>query len=534
MSGPVAASTSQPGPDASRVGGPGARLSARPARVLLLGAVLTVAVCGFLYELVIIAMGTYLVGNSVEQVSFVLAAFVSSMGLGSLLAKPLLRAPAISFAVVECLIALAGGLSAMALYASFAWLGVYQPAMFALAALVGLLVGCEIPLLMALLQRVRRQDAGASIADLLAADYLGAVVAGIAFPLLLLPTLGQIDAALAAGVLNLAAGAAVLWLVSPQLTRTAQRVLVVVLLVVLAVLAAAALLATRLEVNARQALYDDPIVHSERTPYQEIVLTQSLTGGDLRLFLNGDLQFSSKDEYRYHEALVHPVMAGPHARVLVLGGGDGLALREILRYPDVQVATEVELDARMLALARDDERLRRLNGAAMQDPRVRTVTADAFSWLRSAPPASQDVIVVDFPDPDDAALAKLYSVELYGLVARVLAPGGRVVVQSGSPYFARRAFWSIAASMQEAGLAVRSYHVDVPSFGDWGFHLAAAGRTPPPLALAPPAPLRFLDAATLRAAGTFPPDRRRPAGDLTSTLVRPRILQFEREAYKDY
>jgi spermidine synthase len=510
------------------------RLGARPARALLLGAVLTVATCGFVYELVIIAMGTYLVGNSVEQVSFVLAAFVSSMGLGSLLSKPLLRAPALAFATVECLIALAGGLSAMALYASFAWLDVYEPAMFVLAALVGLLVGCEIPLLMALLQRVRRQEAGASIADLLAADYLGAVVAGIGFPLVLLPTLGQIDAALAAGVLNLAAGAAVLWLVSPQLPRLTRRLLAVALLVVLAVLGGAALLASRLEVSARQALYDDPIVVAERTSYQEIILTQSLAGGDVRLFLNGDLQFSSKDEYRYHEALVHPAMAGRHARVLVLGGGDGLAMREILRYPDVGAATEVELDGRMLQLAREDHRLRRLNRASLDDPRVRTITADAFRWLRDAAPASQDVVVVDFPDPDDAAIAKLYSVELYGLVRRVLAPGGRVVVQSGSPYFAQRAYWSVQASMQAAGLAVSSYHVDVPSFGDWGFHLGATGPAPPPLTLAAPQPLRFLDAATLRASETFARDRRRPAGDLTSTLVRPRILQFTREAYKDY
>ncbi|MCW2958617.1 MAG: Spermine synthase [Solirubrobacterales bacterium] len=510
------------------------RLGARPARALLLGAVLTVATCGFVYELVIIAMGTYLVGNSVEQVSFVLAAFVSSMGLGSLLSKPLLRAPALAFATVECLIALAGGLSAMALYASFAWLDVYEPAMFVLAAFVGLLVGCEIPLLMALLQRVRRQEAGASIADLLAADYLGAVVAGIGFPLVLLPTLGQIDAALAAGVLNLAAGAAVLWLVSPQLPRLTRRLLAVALLVVLAVLGGAALLASRLEVSARQALYDDPIVVAERTSYQEIVLTQSLAGGDVRLFLNGDLQFSSKDEYRYHEALVHPAMAGRHARVLVLGGGDGLAMREILRYPDVGAATEVELDGRMLQLAREDDRLRRLNRASLDDPRVRTITADAFRWLRDAAPASQDVVVVDFPDPDDAAIAKLYSVELYGLVRRVLAPGGRVVVQSGSPYFAQRAYWSVQASMQAAGLAVSSYHVDVPSFGDWGFHLGATGPAPPPLTLAAPQPLRFLDAATLRASETFARDRRRPAGDLTSTLVRPRILKFTREAYKDY
>ncbi len=308
------------------------RLAARPARALLLGTVLLVAVCGFIYELVIIAMGTYLLGNSVQQVSLVLATFVSSMGLGSLLAKPLMRAPVVAFAVVEAAIALLGGLSALALYAAFAWLDLYEPAMLLLAAGVGLLVGCEIPLLMALLQRVRRQEAGQSVADLLAADYLGAVVAGVSFPLLMLPLLGQIDTALAVGALNLCAGIVVLWLLGAELSTAARRGLSVALGVVLAILGVAAALAGRFEVSARQALYDDPIVEEVRTPYQDIVLTKSLAGGDVRLFINGDLQFSSRDEYRYHEALVHPAMAGRHRRVLVLGGGDALALREVLRY----------------------------------------------------------------------------------------------------------------------------------------------------------------------------------------------------------
>jgi len=511
------------------------RVAPRPARVLLLGMVLLVAVCGFVYELVIIAMGTYLLGNSVLQVSLVLAAFVSSMGLGSLLAKGLLRAPVLAFALVECAIALVGGFSALALYGAFAYLDLYQPAMLLLAGLIGLLVGCEIPLLMALMQRVRRQDAGASIADLLAADYLGAVVAGVGFPLLALPLLGQIDTALAVGALNLVAGLAVLWLLGTELGRGTRRALAGGLAGVLVLLAAGAALADRFELSARQALYDDPIVSAERTHYQEIVLTQGITGGDLRLFLNGDLQFSSKDEYRYHEALVHPAMAGRHERVLVLGGGDGLALREVLKHPGVREATEVELDPRMITLARKDERLAALNERSLSDPRVRVITADAFSWLRSAPVGAFDVVVADFPDPDDAALAKLYSVELYGLVRRALAPGGRVVVQSGSPYFAQKAYWSVAASLEAAGLGVASYHVDVPSFGDWGFHLATAGTGAPPLRVQPPPRgLRFLDAPTLAAAATFPPDRRRPSGDLTSTLDRPRILDFAREGYRDY
>ncbi len=484
------------------------------------------AVCGFVYELVIIALGTYLFGNSIFQVSIVLAAFVSAMGLGSLVAKPLQRRPVESLIAVEAAVALIGGLSAMVLYASFAWADLYQPTMIATASLIGALVGCEIPLLLTLMQRVRREEAGTSVADLLAADYLGAVIAGVGFPFVLLPLLGQIQAALAVGALNAVAGV-VVW----RLMR-GPRALLGLPLGVLAILGAAALWSADFEVRARQSLFDDPIVRAERTPYQEIVLTEG-RDDDLRLFLNGDLQFSSKDERRYHEALVHPAMTGRHARVLVLGGGDGLALREVLRHPGVERAVLVELDERMVALARDDERLAGLNERAFEDPRVEVVRADAFKWLRDATERF-DVVVADFPDPDDAATAKLYSVELYdGLRRRVLEPGGRLVVQAGSPYFAPKSFWSIERSLRQAGWAVRPYHVDVPSFGDWGFALAGAEPAPPALRLGPGPRLQTLDAATLRAASVFPPDRRR-IRVRASTLNRPAILDYQRQSWKDY
>ncbi len=483
--------------------------------------------CGFVYELVIIALGTYLFGNSIFQVSIVLAAFVSAMGLGSLAAKPLQRRPVEGFVVVEAAVALIGGLSAMVLYAAFAWVDLYQPTMILTASVIGLLVGCEIPLLLTLMQRVRREDAGTSVADLLAADYLGAVVAGVGFPFVLLPLLGQIQAALAVGALNALSGV-VVW----RLMGGPRRLLAAPL-GVLAVLAAAAVWSADFEVSARQSLFDDPIVRAERSSYQDIVLTESRSG-DLRLFLNGDLQFSSKDEHRYHEALVHPAMAGRHARVLVLGGGDGLALREVLRYPGVREAVLVELDGRMLELAREEPRLTAQNRRALADPRVRVVRADAFAWLRRSSERF-DVIVADFPDPDDAATAKLYSVEFYdGARRRVLAPGGRMVVQAGSPYFAQKSFWGIERSIRDGGWKTRPYHVDVPSFGDGGFVRAGAGA-PPRLALRPPpgARLRSLDPATLAAAGVFAPDRRRlPVGP--TTLNRPRILDYQREGWQDY
>ncbi|WP_344944487.1 polyamine aminopropyltransferase [Actinomadura miaoliensis] len=512
------------------------RLPARAARALVLAAVFTCAACGLVYELALVALGSYLVGNSVTQASIVLSVMVFAMGVGSLAAKPLQRRPVAAFALVEAALALTGGLSVLALYAAFAWLDLYVPALVVVAFTVGALIGAEIPLLMTLLQRIRRQDAGSAVADLFAADYVGALVGGLAFPFVLLPMFGHIKGALVVGVVNAVAGiAVVLWLFRRQVGRGVRAGLWAGMAGVLAVLGATYALADGFEVTARQALYRDPIALAERTPYQEIVITRKVAVSgrpDLRLFLNGDLQFSSVDEYRYHESLVHPALSGGRGRVLVLGGGDGLALREVLRYRDVREVTLVELDPEMLRLARTYRDLADLNGHAFTDPRVRTVGADAFSWLRGAS-RQYDAVIVDMPDPDDVSTAKLYSVEFYGLVKRVLAPGGRMVVQSGSPYFAPRSFWCIEKSIRAAGLATAPYHVDVPSFGDWGFVLAAPGTARPPLTLAPAVPpLRFLDPDVLRAATVFGKDLRHRDVDV-NTLTHPRLVDYENQEWRD-
>ncbi|MFD0900708.1 polyamine aminopropyltransferase [Actinomadura sediminis] len=514
-------------------------MPARVARALVLAAVFTCAACGLVYELALVALGSYLVGNSVTQASIVLSVMVFAMGIGSLLAKPLQSRPVVAFAVIEGALALVGGLSVMGLYAAFAWVHVYEPVLVVVAFAVGALIGAEIPLLMTLMQRIRRQDAGSAVADLFAADYVGALLGGLAFPFLLLPTFGHIKGALLVGAVNAVAGVAVvLWLFRDRLRRWTRASLWAGMAVVLAVLGGTYALADRFEITARQALYNDPIAVAERTRYQEIVITRKVAvsgNADLRLFLNGDLQFSSVDEYRYHESLVHPALAGTRGRVLVLGGGDGLALREVLRYPDVREVTLVELDPAMIRLARTYGPIEKLNGGAFEDPRVRTVAADAFTWLRDVR-AEFDAIIVDMPDPDDVATAKLYSVEFYGMVKRALAPGGRMVVQSGSPYFAPNSYWCIRASIAAAGFATTPYHVDVPSFGDWGFVLAAptagAAAGPPPLELPPDAPgLRFLDGSVLRAATVFPRDRG-PRDVETNTLVHPRLVDYEDDEWK--
>jgi spermidine synthase len=251
--------------------------------------------------------------------------------------------------------------------------------------------------------------------------------------------------------------------------------------------------AERITQLAEESLYADDVILARDTRYQRIVLTA--WKDDLRLFLNGHLQFSSRDEYRYHEALVHPGLASlPGARrVLVLGGGDGLAVREILRYPGVREVVLVDLDPAMTGLFATHPRLTALNGGALTDPRVTVVNDDAFVWLGRTRDTF-DFVVVDFPDPSNYGVGKLYTTAFYRLLSRHVSRDGLLVVQSTSPLFARRSYWSIVATLREARLATYPYHLYVPSFGEWGFVLARPGAGGagyvPPSALPPG--LRYL------------------------------------------
>lgn len=501
----------------------------RFSRALLLAVVFVVAACGLVYELALISLGSFLVGASVRETSIVLGVLVFAMGIGSLSAKPLLRWPVKSFAAVEIAIGLIGGLSVAMLYGAFAWLNLYRIALIALSLILGFLIGLELPLLMELLQRIRNQDASEATSDLFAADYIGALIGGLAFPFLLLPVFGQLVGAVTVGLVNLAAASIlILGLFRGDLSRRARWLLTAAFITAAVVLALVGAGAGRYEVRARQALFADPIVHSERTNFQEIVVTEAFRFNgrrDLRLFLNGDLQFASIDEYRYHETLVHPALAGNRTNVLVLGGGDGLAVREILRYDDVERIVLVELDPAVIELARSHPAVTELNENALDDPRVEVITADAFQWLRTNND-SFDAAIVDMPDADDVATAKLYSVEFYGLVRNRLAPDGVMIAQSGSPFFAPEAFWSIEASVREAGLVTVPLHVDVPSFGNWGFILAGVdGRPKVDVSDQVAVELKFLDRPTLSAATVFPVDRG-PLDMQPSTLLDPIILEY--------
>ncbi|GHF44628.1 polyamine aminopropyltransferase 2 [Streptomyces mashuensis] len=490
-----------------------------------------------MYELELVALASYLIGDSVTQASVVLSVMVFAMGLGSLLAKRLRRRAALGFATVEALLALTGGLSAMALYACFAWYGQARPALVGFSLVTGVLIGAEVPLLMTLIQRIRRQDAGGAVADLFAADYVGALVGGLAFPFLLLPVLGQLTGALVTGAVNaVAGGALVLWLFRGDLSPRARWTLVVANALVLLALAVCSALSGPFERAARHAVYGTDVRVAVHSPVQEVVLTGGAGGRPLSLFLDGRLRVGG-DEARYHEALVHPAMAGPHRHVLVLGGGDGLAVREVLRYADVATVTVVELDAEVLRLARTDPGLVALNHGAYQDPRVHVVTADAFDWLRGDPgdrpgpaapgtgPAAYDVVLCDLPEPGVTPSAKLYAQEFYGLALRALAPGGRIAVNAGDLDARPHVFWTVETTVRSVGLHTAPYRVRAsPDRPDgrrgWGFVLASRD----PVRLRLPGvrpPLQALTSHQL-SEDRHAAELGREEGLLPSTLMHPR------------
>ncbi|MFE7570466.1 polyamine aminopropyltransferase [Streptomyces sp. NPDC057539] len=532
----------------------GARLPVRAGagRYLILTVVFICAACGLVYELELVALASYLIGDSVTQASVVLSVMVFAMGVGSLLAKRLRCRAAFGFGLLEAALALLGGSSALVLYASFIWLGESRYALVGFSLAIGVLIGAEIPLLMSLIQRFSRQDAEGTVADLFAADYVGALVGGLAFPFLLLPWLGQLTGALLTGAVNaVAGGGLVLWLFRRDLRPRSRWGLVIVNVLVLALLGTAAVLVDDFERAARRAVYGDQVRVALHTGAQEVVITGGRSG-PLELYLDGRLRVSARDEFRYHEALVHPAMRGPHARVLILGGGDGLAAREVLRYRGVREVTVVELDPEVVRLARTDPALRELNGEVYGDGRVRAVYADAFMWLRGAVDAGgvggrggrggpgggpYDVVISDLPNPGVTASTKLYSEEFYGLATRVLADGGRLAVHAGSPVGERHTYWTVDATLRAAGFGTTPYHATgrpsgfaagpdrvkdgTPAVSDWGFELAAVGATPR-LGLARDAPrLRSLEGAML-VAGARGVERTRVRGLPASTLVHPR------------
>jgi spermidine synthase len=467
--------------------------------ILLFISILLIASCGLVYELVAGTLASFLVGDSVFQFSTVIGSYLFAMGIGSALSRYIERGLVYRFVWIELMVAVIGGSSAALLFLAFAYTQGFEVILYAIVVIVGVLVGLEIPLLMRIVRG--RYQFREVVAHVLTFDYLGALGASLLFPIILVPRLGLVRAAMLFGIVNALVALWSTFLFSSQLARA--RALQAACLVVLCGLSVGMLEAKKITAVAEDNIYADEIIFARDTRYQHIVLTR--WKDDIRLFLNSHLQFSSRDEYRYHEALVHPGLAAIAAprHVLVLGGGDGLAVREILKYPQVEDVTLVDLDPEMVRLFSSNVMLTALNQKSFLSQRVHVINADAFPWIDSNT-NSYDFIVVDFPDPTNYSLGKLYTTAFYKGVARHLSSQGIMVVQSTSPLFARDSYWCIAETIKQTGLHTYPYHVYVPSFGEWGFVMASYGEYKPPQSFPPG--LRFLTTAGLAALFQFPPD----------------------------
>lgn len=462
--------------------------------------VLIIATCGLVYELLAGTLASYVLGDSVTQFSLIIGLYLSALGIGAWLSRFIETVLARAFVEAELGVALLGGWSAPLLFLCFARLQHFQPVLYGLVLAIGTLVGLELPLLMRILQD--QLDFKELVARVLTFDYIGALAASLLFPLLFVPKLGLVRTSLVFGLLNAGVALWGTWLLRPLLKGGVTGLRVRAALVI-ALLLGGLIFAERLTRLAEEDLFNGRIVYARTTPYQRIIVTRGRNG--FQLYLNGNLQFNSTDEYRYHEALAHPAMllAAQPQRVLVLGGGDGLAVREIFKHGTVTSVTLVDIDPAMTELGRIFPLLSELNQHALADARVRIINQDAMTWLAQTEERF-DAVIIDFPDPDNFALGKLYTTRFYQLLKTHLTPTAAVGLQCTSPLLARASYWCIVRTLEAAGFNVKPYHVAVPSFGEWGFALARLTPFEPPAKVLPG--LRFLDHAALATIFTLPAD----------------------------
>jgi spermidine synthase len=463
--------------------------------------VLVIATCGLVYELLAGTLASYVLGDSITQFSLIIGIYLFAMGVGSWLSRFIDKALARRFIDIELAVAILGGTSAPILFLTFAHVSYFYLILYLIVFGIGVLVGLEIPLLMRILKD--NLDFKDLVSRVLAFDYIGALVASLLFPILLVPKLGLVRTSLLFGMFNAGVGLWGTWLMRPMIkgSVSALRSKAVIVLVILL---AGFIKADTLTSLAEDQLFADDIIYAKTSPYQRIVVTRGRAG--FQLFLNGNLQFSSTDEYRYHEALVHPAMmaqGGVPKRVLILGGGDGLALREVLKYQTVESVTLVDLDPDMTKLSERFPPLADLNKHSFGDPRVTVINTDAMLWLEENVPPFEAAIV-DFPDPNNFALGKLYTTRFYRLLKARLTPDAAIAVQCTSPLFARTSYWCIIRTMEAAGFQVRPYQAAVPSFGIWGFALARLVSFEAPARA--PVGLRYLDDQALASLFVLPKD----------------------------
>ncbi|GHN02406.1 polyamine aminopropyltransferase 1 [Cytophagales bacterium WSM2-2] len=494
----------------------------RAFELLLLLSVFVVATCGLIYELVAGTLASYLLGDSITQFSTIIGSYLFAMGIGSFFSK-FLKGNLLSWFIrIEILVGLVGGSSAAVLFVLFEQVVFFRLILYSQVIVTGILVGLELPLLMRILKdRIEFTDL---VSRIFTFDYIGALFASLLFPLVFIPYLGLLRTSFFFGFLNILVALIVSYRFKNEIksARSLQWSAWVGIVLMLSGI----IFSDRLTSFSESLTYADAIIYAKSSPYQRIVITRSKN--DWRLYLNGNLQFSSFDEYRYHESLIHPGMSritNPE-KVLIMGGGDGMAAREILKYPSVNSIQLVDLDRAMTDLFRNNGSLRKLNDQSLLSPKVKIYNEDAFQWIRQNK-VSYDFVAVDFPDPSNYSLGKLYTVSFYKELYRSLSDSGAVVIQATSPYVAKESFWIINETLRKAGFSTAPYHSHVPSFGEWGYILAFKQPLPEKQEL--PSGLRFINEKSWASLTDFPNDMIAQKSSYNTLNNQVLVNTFERE-----
>ena len=471
--------------------------------------------CGLIYEYLLSHYAGRVLGSVESAIYAMIGTMIVAMGIGAFLAR-WFKDAFTAFAWLESLIALVGMGCILAIASVIAvsyslphifsdifnlpadvilngyifqklqeW-SRFLPYVFGL--LLGLLIGMEIPLIARIRQHVYGRFLENNAGTIYGADYIGAGI-GAAIWVSIMLAMPIMQAAAWTALFNIIAGLAFLWRYH-RYVRYAKLLLVchIALLVLFGFIL---MLGSSWMKDLSNVLYKDKVIYSEATKYQHLVLTERLSRNQpdpiTDLYLNGRLQFSSVDEQIYHSMLVYPPLlaSNRHDNVLIIGGGDGLALRDVLKWP-VKEVTLIDLDAQLLSLfGHDDdefnppaaihERLTKLNKHSMADPRSHIKVGDAFLEVERLLDEGKrfDTIIIDLPDPNHPDLNKMYSDYFYNHIRQLLAADGAMAVQSTSPYHAKKAFLSIGKTVKAAGFKhVEQYQQNIPSFGQWGWTIA--------------------------------------------------------------
>ncbi|MDH5367785.1 MAG: polyamine aminopropyltransferase [Cyclobacteriaceae bacterium] len=429
---------------------------------------------GIVAEYVLSTLATYFLGNSVFQWTMIVSIMLFSMGLGSRISKGITKDLLQKFIYIEFTLSLLAAFVSVITYSASAYYGYVGFVIYLMCIIIGLLIGMEIPIVIRLNDKF--EDLRINVSSVMEKDYYGSLLGGVFFAFVGLPYLGLTYTPFILGTINFLVAVGLFMMLRPSLIGNVKSRLTISSILVFALLIGGVTFAENIISYGEQSRYKDKVIYEHQSKYQKITITQSKE--DFWLFINGNQQLSTVDEVMYHEPLVHPVMRlSKHPKnVLVMGGGDGGAVREILKYDAVETITLVDLDPAMTDLGKYNDLLLEMNQNALNHEKVEVINTDGFNFLEDVHEYF-DVIIVDLPDPKTIELGRLYSFEFYKLCYKQLRPNGLLITQAGSPYYAARAYNCIDTTMAAAGFTTVPLHNQVITLGEWGWILGAKSGT---------------------------------------------------------